>query len=360
VETEHSAAELKYDVFNDSPGSTHQLVVSLVPEGARVLEFGCATGYMSEVLKLRLGCVVTGVELEPDAAAVASTRADRVIVGDAEVLDLDELLDDEEFDAVLFADVLEHLKDPGALLRRIRPFIAPGGVVVASIPNVAHGSLRLALLQGEFRYRQTGLLDGTHLRFFTRASIQDLFEEAGYVVTNWQRQRVDIDAAEIALPPGGVPAHVQASLAGDPEATTYQFILRAVTSDEASRLLALRRELEEAGERSKELRAEIAELRAEHAAELARAQQRAQDEVEKLEAVRTERDERLLELAAVQKELDTLRRAHEALGRRLAAERVAMTDTVSALERNLDILHHSRSFRYTAPVRSALGIFRRR
>src|SRR5437764_14408722 len=99
------ASQGKYTQFDDRPGSTHNLVLSLVPPGSRVLEFGCATGYMSARLREHLGCVVTGVELNPAAAEVARERADRVIVGDAETLALEELLGQERFDVVLFADV---------------------------------------------------------------------------------------------------------------------------------------------------------------------------------------------------------------------------------------------------------------
>ncbi len=145
-----------------------------------------------------------------------------MIVGDAEKIDYAAELAGEEFDVVLFADVLEHLKEPGDVLRRVRPFVAENGVVIASIPNIAHGSVRLALLGGEFRYRDWGLLDDTHLRFFTRASIQDLFEETGYVVTHWVRQRLDVGETEINVPQ--VPDAVREWLASDPETTTYQFV----------------------------------------------------------------------------------------------------------------------------------------
>jgi 2-polyprenyl-3-methyl-5-hydroxy-6-metoxy-1,4-benzoquinol methylase len=355
VETEPRGAAERYDHFNDSPGSTHELVVGLVPAGSHVLEFGCSSGYMSAVLKERLGCTVVGIEVDQEAAEMASKVADRVIAGDAESLNLEELLEGERFGAVLFADVLEHLKQPGMLLRRIRPFLTDDAVIVASLPNVAHGSLRLALLGGEFRYRETGLLDQTHLRFFTRASIQDLFEESGYVVTQWQRQRVDIDAAEIALPPGGVPEEVRVWLASDPEATTYQFVVRAVAADEAGVIHGLRRELADAqptAARAAELERELERDRLEL--------DRDRRELEELRARRDALDEQMLELASARQELETLRRAHETLARRLAAERVSMTDTVSALERNLDTLHQSRSFRYTAPLRNTLGRFRRR
>jgi len=228
-----NAAE-KYHRFDPAPDSSHNLLLGLVPPAARVLEFGCATGYMSEVLGARLGCSVTGIELCPEAADVARKHCERVIVGDAEHLDLAQALGPTRFDVILFADVLEHLREPGLLLSRVRPFLAEGGSVVASIPNVAHGSVRLALLNGEFRYRDTGLLDSTHLRFFTRESIEELFEQAGYAVTRWLRRRMEIGGTELGLPNRGVPDAVWQWLAADPEATTYQFVVRAARRSEAA------------------------------------------------------------------------------------------------------------------------------
>jgi O-antigen biosynthesis protein len=321
----------KYTEFQADPGSTHSKVVSLVPPATRVLEFGCATGYMSDVLKNRLGCTVTGVEISPEAAALAEEHTERVIVGDAEKIDYAAELAGEEFDVVLFADVLEHLKEPGDVLRRIRPFVAENGVVIASIPNIAHGSVRLALLGGEFRYRESGLLDDTHLRFFTRASIQDLFEETGYVVTHWLRQRLDVGETEISVPQ--VPDAVREWLASDPEATTYQFVLRALVSDPASQLRTLREELEElrphrdAAGQLASAREELGELRP------------LREEVESLRA----------EIAAV-------RRAHEVQAQRLVNERVGFAEGVANVQA---AVYGSRSWRLTKPLRAASGLARR-
>jgi SAM-dependent methyltransferase len=337
VEHEPITAGARYDHFDDSPGSTHNLVVSLIPQGAKVLEFGCATGYMSALLRERLAASVTGIEIDRRAADAAAAAADRVIVGDAEQLNLEELLEGERFDVVVFADVLEHLKDPGSLLARVRPFLGDEGTIVASIPNVSHGSLRLALLAGEFRYRESGLLDEGHLRFFTRATVQDLFEEAGYVVTHWLRRRVDVDAGEI-VPPRGLEEAAREWLAADPEATTYQFVIQAVPSDAADRLVALRRQLT-----ASEL--EIERLRVSVEA----ARQEAEARSGELAAANAELEARA---AAAEQELETLRHAHDVQSKRLVAERIAMTDHVTALERQLDTLHRSRSFRYTQPFRS--------
>src|SRR5919198_1484135 len=227
--------ETRYTDFDDSPGSTHNLVLGLVEPSSRVLEFGCATGYMSQALHDRLGATVVGVELNAEAAQLAAVHCDRVLVGDAEEIDLEAELGGERFDAILFADVLEHLRDPAALLKRVRQFLADGGVVVASIPNVAHAAVRLALLGGSFRYREQGLLDETHLRFFTREGVQDLFEGSGYVITRWLRRRLDVEETEIPVP-RTLPEEARAWATGDPEATTYQFVLRAVPSDVAAQL----------------------------------------------------------------------------------------------------------------------------
>ncbi len=233
----------KYTQFDAAPHSTHSLVISLVPAGARVLEFGCATGYMSEALKIRLDCRVTGVEQSPEAGEMARAHCDRVIIGDAETIDFDQLFDNDRFDIILFADVLEHLREPDVLLRRVSRLLDVDGAVIASIPNIAHGSVRLALLHGEFRYRDKGLLDTTHLRFFTRETIQDLFEGNGYVITHWLRKRMAINRTEIALPRWQIPEAVQELLDEDDDATTYQFIVRAARANEQTPLRQTRAEL---------------------------------------------------------------------------------------------------------------------
>jgi hypothetical protein len=201
---------------------------------------------MSRLLKESLGCTVVGVELFPEPAEQARGHCQRVIVGDAETMDFAAAFGEDRFDAVLFADVLEHLRDPAAVLRRVAPFLKDGGSVIASIPNIAHGSVRLALLAGEFRYRPTGLLDSTHLRFFTRETVCDLFEGAGFLITRWLRTRVPINDSEIGLPARAAPAEVVKYIAEDPEATTYQFVVRAVRSDQAGQVAALRAEIREA------------------------------------------------------------------------------------------------------------------
>ncbi len=251
---------LKYTWFDPAPDSSHSLILGLVPPNTRVLEFGCATGYMSAELSSRLGCTITGVEVSEEAAEEARRHCARVIVGDAERLDLDSVLGEERFDVILFADVLEHLREPQSLLAGVRRFLSPAGNVIASIPNVAHGSVRVALLQGEWRYRPVGLLDDTHLRFYTRDGVRDLFEGSGYVVTQWVRRRHSIEGTEMGV---RVPPDLGDYLARDPEVMTFQFIVRAVPSEAAALVADLRREVSAAEERSAATIAERDALQAE-------------------------------------------------------------------------------------------------
>jgi len=159
-------------------------LLALIPRtAATVLEVGCGRGRLGESLKARQSCEVNGIELDEEAATIARGRLDRVFVGDMEQMDLD--LCSEYYDAVVCGDVLEHFRDPEKQLARIRLWLKPTGVVIASIPNVRHHSVVRSLLDGNWTYEPAGLLDATHLHFFTRRNIQELFEKAGYAVTRW-------------------------------------------------------------------------------------------------------------------------------------------------------------------------------
>ncbi len=164
---------------------SHRLVLGAVADGARVLDVGCATGYLAAELTRR-GCVVDGVEFDPVAAEQARRpgRCREVVVGDLEAPLTREAVAalGNRYDFVLCADVLEHLRDPWSTLTWLRTLLAPGGHAVISVPNIAHWTARRALLRGRFDYTDFGLFDRTHLRFFTRASAAELARRAGFAV----------------------------------------------------------------------------------------------------------------------------------------------------------------------------------
>src|SRR5215204_3033882 len=224
----------KYEVQIDleNTNNSHALIVEFVGRGKRVLDVGCATGDLARVLVGR-GCAVTGIEIDPEAAHQAEEHCERVVVGDVEEVDLSGLLGDEAFDVIVFGDVLEQLKDPLLTLIRLKPFLRSEGYVVASIPNVAHGSVRLALIQGRFRYSQLGLLDNTHLRFFTRESVEQLFEDAGFLITGLKRTLRGVFDTEIEIEEALIPDEVLELVQADLESSTYQFVLAAHRFGEA-------------------------------------------------------------------------------------------------------------------------------
>jgi 2-polyprenyl-3-methyl-5-hydroxy-6-metoxy-1,4-benzoquinol methylase len=153
----------------------------------RLLDIGCAAGATSAEAKRRWPSVTTiGIEVVEEVAAQAVGRLDRVIAGSAEALDLG-AEGIAGVDAVLLGDVLEHMIDPWSFLARLRPIVAPGGCIAASIPNVSNFWLIEELAAGRFDYADEGLLDRTHLRFFTRSTIEKMFGAAGYHIEHISR-----------------------------------------------------------------------------------------------------------------------------------------------------------------------------
>lgn len=156
---------------------------ALIPSSAkRVLDVGCGAGRLGEALKARQAVTVAGIEIAASAAALARARLDEVFEGDVEKLNLP--FAPAAFDCVVCGDVLEHLREPERFLRRARGWLEKDGCVVASLPNVRHHSVVTALLEGNWSYEPAGLLDETHLSFFTRRDMAALFERAGFEVAD--------------------------------------------------------------------------------------------------------------------------------------------------------------------------------
>jgi 2-polyprenyl-3-methyl-5-hydroxy-6-metoxy-1,4-benzoquinol methylase len=169
---------MKYDRrISLDPHSEDQILLSILGTGQSVLELGCHTGHFSTAA-IANGNVVVGVDI--DARAVETARQSGI---DATVIDLDlpdVLPQDGRFDVVLMANVLEHLHDPARLVRDAASAVHKTGRLLVSVPNVAHYTVRLALLRGRFDYTRVGILDETHLRFYTRKTLRRLLEDNGW------------------------------------------------------------------------------------------------------------------------------------------------------------------------------------
>jgi 2-polyprenyl-3-methyl-5-hydroxy-6-metoxy-1,4-benzoquinol methylase len=160
----------------------NEALASLIGNPTRVLDVGCGRGLNGKLARDR-GAYVVGLETDAEARAVAKQRLDEVLWVDIEdSWEIDDNLDGRSFDLIIFGDVLEHVRDPVRVMLNFVSYLAPGGRVLVSLPNVAAWPVRLDLLRGKFEYVKSGILDETHLRFFTRESAIHLVEKAGLVV----------------------------------------------------------------------------------------------------------------------------------------------------------------------------------
>ncbi|MCU1544084.1 MAG: wbbL 5 [Microbacteriaceae bacterium] len=202
-----------------------------IPDGSRVLDVGCSVGNFGEALEKLKGCTVVGIDINAHDIEEAKTR-----ISEAHVFDISSpgaLERFGTFDVIVFADVIEHIPDPRAALSAARALVAPGGVVVYSIPNMGHVSVRLDLLEGRFPYAELGLLDKTHLHFYDRAEVHDVLASAGFTITDenpttseyprrWTEQRL----GAIGLTPG----EAFFDMLRVTESNIYQYVGTAVPS----------------------------------------------------------------------------------------------------------------------------------
>jgi 2-polyprenyl-3-methyl-5-hydroxy-6-metoxy-1,4-benzoquinol methylase len=305
----------------NAANNAHAYMLDMIGWNRSVLELGAAAGHITRALNEQ-DCRVTAVEYDPAAAVDLKQFAAEVIVGDLNDPSLFDAIP-TQFDVVLAGDVLEHLISPQRVLSRAARMLLPGGQVVVSLPHVGHVDVRLSLLQGRFAYKELGLLDATHLRFFTLETVKELVKQSGLVITDLRRVRVAPFGTEQAVDPSSVsPAVLEAALQA-PEAETYQFVFTAVKTDGNL-------QTERLAERNVELQDELAR------AQLALAAAEAQ-----LESSVREADHRVDELRQVLRHADDL---EDQL--RIQREQLRVTEAeVAALNR-------TKTLRYTKIMRS--------
>lgn len=212
--------------------SSLKKMLCLIGQNKRIIDFGCATGYFARLLANR-GCEVTGIEINSKAAKIAKKFCKKVIVADLDFVSLNNIFDkdilSDKFDVAVFGDILEHLRNPWKILEETRKLLKPQGYVIASIPNIAHGAIRLALLEGKFEYNPLGILDNTHLRFFTRKTVEELFESSGYLIDVIERTKLPIYSNSDLIPfidKNNFDKNITHEIEQDEDADTLQFVVR--------------------------------------------------------------------------------------------------------------------------------------
>lgn len=184
--------------FNEANNSL-SIIGSFIEENSSVLDIGCAGGDLGKALKEKKGCQVTGIDINEEAVAVAREALDAAYLLDASKEKLSTVIGKTQYDYVVIADVLEHVLDPDHLLTQAKKHLNKGGLILISIPNVSHASIRLSLLNGEFNYSSEGLLDETHLKFYTYKTFIDLLNENSLAILDITRTYIGALDSEVGF-----------------------------------------------------------------------------------------------------------------------------------------------------------------
>jgi 2-polyprenyl-3-methyl-5-hydroxy-6-metoxy-1,4-benzoquinol methylase len=225
----------KYEyVVDTESASAPAHVVRMVGHNKRVLEVGCGPGSITRILAQQNGCEVTGLELDPDAINVVAPYCSQVIQADLNSEAWPDLLvGADKFDVVIAADVLEHLYDPWTTIRRMTSLLKPDGYLVISLPHAGHAAVMACLFNGDFEYRDWGLLDRTHIRFLGFQNIEALIAQAGLKIVEAQYVTIQPQNTELASSWSKLPVAMQDALMSSKYAEVYQVVMKAVPIDTA-------------------------------------------------------------------------------------------------------------------------------
>lgn len=178
---------MKYSLFNPTPYEAHQLIYDKIPASSAVLDVGCATGYFAHELKKK-NCKTWGMDIDSEALKLAKKNCEKVFQADLNTVKAFPFKK-SSFDAILLMDVIEHLINPNQLLSGIKQYLKPSGKLILSTPNIAFISMRFALLRGKFEYTKMGIMDETHVKFYTKKTLLELLSKNG-----WKLQTLDMSS----------------------------------------------------------------------------------------------------------------------------------------------------------------------
>ncbi|MFZ4480753.1 MAG: methyltransferase domain-containing protein [Rhodoferax sp.] len=200
------------------------VIAQLIGPAQTLLDLGMGTGALGQYLRQWHSIVADGVTLNQEEADIAQAWYRHAVVADLDHASLGSIFGTQRYDCIVCADVLEHLKAPQNLLTQCKTMLNPGGRLITSVPNAGYCGLVAELMQGDFRYRAEGLLDNSHLRFFTRKSLQRFFGEHGWAVQSARTIQRNLLVSEFRVAFDELPPAVARHLLAVPDALTYQYI----------------------------------------------------------------------------------------------------------------------------------------
>lgn len=223
---------MKYDFELEEWADNNSLtkIIKRIKKNSDVLEFGCANGRLTKYMKEKLGCKVTIVEIDQEAGKEASMYASKSFIGledgNIEEFQWNDNLKGEKYDFIIFADVLEHLRDPENVLSRCKAFLKEFGSIVVSIPNVGNNSLLASLYKNEFEYQNIGLLDNTHIKFYTYNTFKRMLGRLDYKMIYETGTYNKIGENEIPVSLNEIPKNLRKSFVERDFGDVYQFIFQ--------------------------------------------------------------------------------------------------------------------------------------
>lgn len=219
----------KYDVELDlSARNSLYLVIQHLSPGVTVLELGPANGRLTKYMSEKLHCSVDIVEMDEEAGRQAAAYANKAclgpVIGNIDLGNWVKELAGKQYDCIVCADVLEHLRDPARTLGICLGLLKQGGSLVASVPNIAHNGVIISLLQGRFDYTDVGLLDNTHIHFFSRQSFREMAVQQGFAVAYEEATYVDVPDIELGVDYGQIDRSLARALKCREDGIAYQYI----------------------------------------------------------------------------------------------------------------------------------------
>ena len=223
--------EDKYDFELDMVGdNSNSVILRNIKPGSKIFECGCAHGRMTKYLKEKLNCTVYVAEANKEAGLYAKEWAEQSFLGEDGNIEYKLFFDHlfkigiYDLDCIIFADVLEHLYDPESVLKKCQLLLKDGGSIWISIPNIGHNAVLIDLWNNKFTYRPTGLLDDTHIRFFTYHSLKEMINKCGLTIIQEINLQNPVENTEFGNSYKDVRPEVIFTLKQREHGETYQFV----------------------------------------------------------------------------------------------------------------------------------------